>query len=84
MQGSARISLPNSINAHVEKADGLMGEPLGGHPMGGQYIGHVHSKDLKELAAGLKIQSQLSACAAKAAAISALLQVASLALQMAV
>lgn len=70
---SARVRTPGSFSVHVSRSDGF-GEPLGGGPMFGKYIGHAHSEDFVTLASALKRQNSLSARAAVCAACAAALQ----------
>ena len=47
-----------------EASDSPMGQPLGGGPLGGTYVGHGYSPELNQLGADLANQSKLSACSA--------------------
>lgn len=71
---SARVNIPKTFPIHVVKPESFAGRMLGG-PLGGEYAGFGHSKELDALAAALVRQSSLSARAACAAAAAALLQV---------
>jgi len=70
---SARVKTPDTFSVHVSRPDAF-GQPLGGHPMFGEYIGQAHSQDFTALAEALKRQSRLSAWAASSAACAVALQ----------
>jgi len=82
--GSAVVKTPENFSIHVARADGRMGEPLGGHPLGGTYVGHGYSSDLIALANALRKQSRLSGYAAISAGVSAVLQAGALVAQLSV
>lgn len=75
---SAVIKTPERFAIHVVAPNSTMGQPLGGNPLGGTYVGQAQSGDLVNLAHALRRQSRLSAWAASCAGVSAVLQVASL------
>jgi hypothetical protein len=75
---SAVVKTPNSFSIHVVRPDSSMGQPLGGNPQGGTYVGHAYSNDLVTLAKALRRQSKFSAWAAGCAGVSAILQAASM------
>lgn len=71
---SARVETPERFSVHVSKPDGFMGEPLGGNPLGGTFVGTAHSSDFKALAEALKRQSKMNAIGARFASGAAILQ----------
>ena len=75
---SAVVKTPDRFSIHVVRPDSFMGQPLGGDPLGGTYVGQAHSSDLVALANALRRQSKFSAWAAGCAGVSAILQTASL------
>ena len=75
---SAMVKTPESFSIHVARPNSFMGEPLGGNPLGGTYVGQAHSSDLVTLANALRRQSKFSAWVAGCAGISAIMQAASL------
>jgi hypothetical protein len=81
---SALVRTPENFAIHVAKANGMMGEPLGGGPFGGTYVGHAYSQDLIDLANALRRQSRLSGKAAILTAIAVILQTGALATQISV
>jgi hypothetical protein len=70
---SARVKTPDHFAVHVSRPEAF-GQPMGGHPMFGEYLGQAHSQDFAVLADALKKQSRLSAWAASSAACAAALQ----------
>ena len=75
---SASVKTPDGFSVHVVRPDSYMGQPMGGNPLGGTYVGHAYSDDFKSLADALRRQSKLSALAAVCAGVSAVLQALSL------
>ena len=70
---SARVEIPTTFPIHVVKPESFAGQMMAG-PLGAEYAGFGHSKELDTLAEALGRQSSLSAWAARAAAVAALLQ----------
>lgn len=56
------------------RANGLVGESLGGDPFGGAHVGNAYRQDLVDLANALRHQSKLSGQAAILAGVSVLLR----------
>jgi len=81
---SAVVKTPENFSIHVARPAGRMGEPLGGSPLGGTYVGHGDSSDLIDLANALRRQSRLSGVAAIWAGAAAVLQAGALLAQIAV
>ena len=75
---SARIKTPEQFSIHVARPHGSMGQPLGGDPLAGTYVGHAYSQELVILATALRRQSRFSAWAAASAGLSVLAQVGAL------
>ncbi len=71
---SAIVETPKSFAIYVVKPTGNLGQPLGGNPIGGEYMGHAYSQDLNNLANALIAQSKTSGYAAFCACAAALLQ----------
>jgi len=79
---SAKVKTPQTFSIHVARAQGAMGQPLGGNPSGGTYVGHAYSQDLIDLANALRRQSTLSAWAAVSAGVAGGLQAGTLIVQL--
>lgn len=75
---SAVVQTPSTFRISVAKPSGAWGEPLGGNPLGAEYIANGYSPDLQDLAKALVKQSRWNARGAVCAAIAALIQAAAL------
>jgi len=75
---SAVVKTPSEFRISVARPSGAWAEPLGGDPIGSEYIGNGYSPDLQVLGEALVRQSRWNARGAVCAAIAALIQAAAL------
>jgi hypothetical protein len=71
---SATPPSSTTFSITVTRSDSPMGQPLGGGPLGGTYVGHGYSPELNQPGTDLANQSKLSARAARVTAASVFLQ----------